>query len=115
ILYRYALRIKKTNLHDMVLDRDNGIIYSMNEMTLFLITKKDRLIDDPLTLESKNIIRKWMRIYGREVMTELRKWVAQFQKHPQIIDVLSDINYDHRQLINSINTLSHIDLIQILV
>jgi hypothetical protein len=112
ILYRYAFRIENTNLCDLLLDRDSdgGIVYSVNETSLFS-PSKTKLFEGSLTLESKNIIRKWMRIYEREIMTELRKWVKQIQNHQRINEVLSVIDYDIQQLIHSINTLTNFDLV----
>lgn len=115
VLYRYAFRIEKTSLQDLILDRDSGLVYSMNETSLFSSKMKGWLFNETLKLEYANILKKWMRRYERDIMFELRNWVKLIQQKKNMIAALSVINYDMSQLINSINTLTSIDLAQTLL
>lgn len=87
----------------------------MNETSLFSSKMKGWLFNETLKLEYANILKKWMRRYERDIMFELRNWVKLIQQKKNMIAALSVINYDMSQLINSINTLTSIDLAQTLL
>jgi hypothetical protein len=114
LVFRYALRTRRTFLRHILWDKKQGICYSVSEDAILCSTANKTLLDDNLDYDSKVLIRKWLLSDWCHLLliNELPKWVKSIQESKNLLELLS---YDSNRLKNCIQTAQNPELLKSLV
>lgn len=109
-LYRFAMRMK-TDLSDLIFNKEKLTIYSINEDTIFE-HKSEYLFGKRLANNVSIILKKCIEEDWGEIKDEIELWQDAIKENKEICQVLDIIQYSQENLLKAIATLTNIEFIK---